>query len=51
MSWGINAIPCVFMVDTEGKLYSVESRGKLEEMIPELLKKKNGTPAAVGGGE
>ena len=41
VSWGINSIPCVFVVDTEGKLYSVEARGKLEEMIPELLKKKN----------
>jgi thiol-disulfide isomerase/thioredoxin len=51
MSLGINAIPCVFVVDTEGKLYSVEARGKLEEMIPELLKKKSSPAAAVGGGE
>ena len=29
------------MVDAEGKLYSVEARGKLEEMIPELLKKSD----------
>jgi thiol-disulfide isomerase/thioredoxin len=42
-SWGINAIPCVFIVDTEGKLYSVKARGKLEEMIPELLKKRKGS--------
>ena len=39
-SWGINSIPRVFVVDTEGKLYSVKARGKLEKMIPELLKKK-----------
>ena len=51
VSWGINSIPAVFVVDTEGKLYSVEARGKLEEMIPELLKKPSGSPAAVGGGE
>jgi thiol-disulfide isomerase/thioredoxin len=38
-SWGIDAIPTVFVVDTEGKLYSIEGRGKLEEMIPALLKK------------
>jgi thiol-disulfide isomerase/thioredoxin len=38
-SWGINAIPSVFVVDQAGKLYSVEARGKLETMIPELLKK------------
>ncbi len=47
-SWGVNSIPCVFVVDTEGKLYSVEARGKLEEIIPELLKKKNGS-GNVGG--
>jgi thiol-disulfide isomerase/thioredoxin len=47
-SWGVNSIPCVFVVDTEGKLSSVEARGKLEEMIPELLKKKGATPAAGG---
>lgn len=46
MSLGINSIPCVFIVDAEGKLYSVEARGKLEEMIPDLLKKKT---AQVGG--
>jgi thiol-disulfide isomerase/thioredoxin len=38
-SWGINSIPCVFVVDADGKLYSVEARGKLDEMIPDLLKK------------
>ncbi|MFI5458211.1 MAG: TlpA family protein disulfide reductase [Isosphaerales bacterium] len=48
-SWGINSIPCVFVVDADGKLYSVEARGKLEEILPELLKKK-GTPAGVGAG-
>jgi thiol-disulfide isomerase/thioredoxin len=51
-SWGINSIPCVFVVDTEGKLHSVDAGGKLEEMIPELLKKKSapvGAPAGAGG--
>jgi thiol-disulfide isomerase/thioredoxin len=47
MSMGINSIPCVFIVDAGGKLYSVEARGKLEEMIPELLRKK--TPPTTGG--
>jgi len=50
-SWGINSIPCVFMVDAEGKLFSVEARGKLEEMIPDLLKKNAPVGAAAGGGE
>jgi thiol-disulfide isomerase/thioredoxin len=39
-SWGIDAIPAVYIVDTEGKLFSVKARGKLEEMIPMLLEKK-----------
>ncbi len=39
-SWGIQAIPAMFVVDTNGKLYSVQARGKLDEMIPALLKKK-----------
>jgi uncharacterized protein (TIGR03067 family) len=43
-SWGISGIPTVFVVDPQGKLYSVEARGRLETMIPELLKK---TTAAV----
>jgi len=47
-SWGVNSIPCVFVVDSAGKLYSVEARGKLEEMIPELLKKKSGS-TGIGG--
>jgi thiol-disulfide isomerase/thioredoxin len=47
--WGINSIPCVFVVDQEGKLYSTEARGKLEEMIPELLAKKKA--AAEAGGQ
>jgi thiol-disulfide isomerase/thioredoxin len=48
MSWGINAIPAVFVIDQEGKLYSIEARGKLETMIPELLARP--TSKAEGGG-
>jgi thiol-disulfide isomerase/thioredoxin len=39
-SWGINSIPCIFIVDSAGKLHSTEARGKLETLIPELLKKR-----------
>ncbi len=46
---GITAIPRVFVVDQNGKLYSVSARGKLDTMIPELLKKKS--PAAGVGAE
>jgi thiol-disulfide isomerase/thioredoxin len=37
--WGINSIPAVFVVDANGNLYSTDARGKLEELIPELLAK------------
>jgi thiol-disulfide isomerase/thioredoxin len=52
-SWKIDSIPRVFVVDPQGKLYSVDARGKLETIIPELLKRRlAATPsgsAAVGG--
>jgi thiol-disulfide isomerase/thioredoxin len=51
-SWGINSIPTMFLVDQDGKLVSVDARGKLETMIPDLLKKKEtaaGTGAGAGG--
>jgi len=35
--WGVNAIPCVFLVDADGKLVTTEARGKLETLIPRLL--------------
>jgi thiol-disulfide isomerase/thioredoxin len=38
-SWGINAIPCLFIVDKQGNLHSTRARGKLDELIPELLAK------------
>jgi thiol-disulfide isomerase/thioredoxin len=51
MSCGINAIPAVFIIDTEGKVYSTEARGKLETMIPKLLKPgaHSGERAETGG--
>jgi thiol-disulfide isomerase/thioredoxin/DNA-binding beta-propeller fold protein YncE len=48
-SWGINAIPRVFVVDQEGKLFSVDARGKLDRILPQLLREK--TAAAGAGGE
>ena len=47
-SWGINGIPCVFIVDADGNLHSTEARGKLETLIPELLKKAKGAAGAGG---
>jgi thiol-disulfide isomerase/thioredoxin len=39
-SWGITGIPCVFVVDADGNLYSTKARGNLETLIPELIKKR-----------
>jgi len=49
MSWGINSIPTMFLVDQDGKLVSIKARGKLETLIPELLKKKEATSGAGTG--
>ena len=48
-SWGINSIPCMFIVDRDGKLASVDAREHIETLIPELLK-KNAAPAGAGAG-
>ena len=50
-SCGINSIPAVFVIDTEGKVHSTEARGKLETMIPKLLKTgaHSGERAETGG--
>ncbi|MFG0283956.1 MAG: TlpA family protein disulfide reductase, partial [Phycisphaerales bacterium JB039] len=39
--WGINSIPALFVVDPQGRLHSVKARGKLEEMIPQLLSQRD----------
>jgi thiol-disulfide isomerase/thioredoxin len=44
-SWGINAIPGVFVIDQEGKLYSVKARARLEEIIQTLLGSESHTTA------
>ena len=38
--WGINSIPCVFVVDAAGNLYSTEARGKVAKIISTLLAKR-----------
>ena len=42
-SWGINSIPRVFVVAPGGKLHSVDARGKLDSIIPELLPSRAGS--------
>jgi len=37
-SWGINGIPAVFIVGTDGKIVTTEGHGMLEQLVPELLK-------------
>jgi len=47
-SWGINSIPAVFVIDQDGKVFSVEARGKLETILPQLLARAAAKPAAGG---
>lgn len=41
VSWGINSIPAIFVIDAEGNLHSTDARGKLEKLVPELLAKRD----------
>ena len=42
-SWGIDAIPALFLVDADGNLASVDARGDLETLIPKYLDKAKGS--------
>jgi thiol-disulfide isomerase/thioredoxin len=44
-SWGVSGIPALFVVDAEGRLHSTNARGKLNSLIPSLLKE---SPARHG---
>ena len=35
--WQVRSIPAIFLVDQQGRLVTPNARGKLDEMIPELL--------------
>ncbi|HAK46740.1 MAG TPA: hypothetical protein DCO79_12595 [Spirochaeta sp.] len=35
--WGITGIPTIFILDKQGRVHSVEARGRVEELIDELL--------------
>lgn len=37
LEWGISSIPRIFILDKDGKIYSVDARGNLDKLIPELL--------------
>ena len=41
VSWGVNSIPAVFVVDADGNLHSTDARGKLEEIVPALLARRD----------
>jgi thiol-disulfide isomerase/thioredoxin len=49
-SCGINAIPAAFLIDSEGNLQSTEARGKLDTLIPELLKKGSASRKTAAAG-
>jgi RNA polymerase sigma factor (sigma-70 family) len=46
--WGISVIPTVFVIDPKGRLYSTDGRGKLETMIPRLLRQHKVAAAGPG---
>ena len=46
-SWGITSIPTVFIIDADGKLASTKARENLEQLIQELLAKREGKAAAA----
>ncbi len=39
--WSIESIPSVFIVDADGKLYSISARGQLENLVPKLISKRD----------
>jgi thiol-disulfide isomerase/thioredoxin len=41
MSWGINSIPHMFVVNQDGIIVTVEGRSQLETLIPKLLAKQS----------
>ncbi len=42
MSWGINSIPAMFVLDGDGRLQSTDARGKLDELLPKLIEQSQG---------
>lgn len=36
--WGVRAIPAIFVIDTDGNVASSQANGKLDELIPKMLK-------------
>lgn len=41
-SWGIDAIPALFVVCPDGNLYDVEARRKLDQLIPAMIAERDG---------
>jgi peroxiredoxin len=39
-SWGVMAIPQMFLIDRKGNLRTVNARENMDELIPQLLKEK-----------
>jgi thiol-disulfide isomerase/thioredoxin len=40
-SWGVNSIPCMFVLDADGNLVDAYAREKLEKLLPELIAKRD----------
>lgn len=41
LSWGVDSIPTLFIVAADGTLASVEARDKLDQLIPELIQRRD----------
>jgi hypothetical protein len=44
--YGINGIPSVWVIDSQGKVISDAARGKLEKILEEALSQQAGSPSA-----
>ncbi len=48
--WGVDSLPCVFVVDHEGNLAACKVGDKLEETVEALIAKRDAKAAAVDAG-
>ena len=40
VSWGVNSIPALFLIDADGMLHSTDARSEVETLIPKLLARR-----------
>lgn len=47
VKWGITSIPTMFVVDSSGVVRSTTARGRLDEILPDLIKQSKADSAAI----